>query len=373
MADTSVSFKCPNCTGPLSYMPGQSEIVCEYCGTRLSVADLEAYYARKEEQAAKAEQAKEQKWNTEGAGAAWSEDEQKMLRAFQCPSCGAEIVTDDNTMATECCYCGNPTMISARYEGALRPDYVIPFQKTRDEAKEAFRAFYEGKRLLPDNFLSDTRIDSIQGMYVPFWLFDSCVTATGSYRAKTVRTYRRGNCEVTEAEYYECQREGSLAFSKVPVDGSRRMDDTWMESIGPYDYSFLQPFTTSYLAGYLADRYDVAADEAAPRAQELVEHAALGELEKTVTGYTSFEQQEAFVTKDAENKVSYAMAPVWILTTRFQDEPYTFLMNGQSGKFVGKLPIDEGKCKKYTAGAFVVLLPVFYFLAKLVLGSLNVL
>ena len=213
MADTSVSFKCPNCTGPLSYVPGQSEIVCEYCGTRLSVADLEAYYAR---------------------------NEQKMLRAFQCPSCGAEIVTDDNTMATECCYCGNPTMISARYEGALRPDYVIPFQKTRDEAKEAFRAFYEGKRLLPDNFLSDTRIDSIQGMYVPFWLFDSCVTATGSYRAKTVRTYRRGNCEVTEAEYYECQREGSLAFSKVPVDGSRRMDDTWMESIGPYDYSFLQ-------------------------------------------------------------------------------------------------------------------------------------
>lgn len=64
-----------------------------------------------------------------------------------------------------------------------------------------------------------------------------------------------------------------------------------------------------------------------------------------MTGYTSFEQQEAFVTKDAENKVSYAMAPVWILTTRFQDEPYTFLMNGQSGKFVGKLPIDEGKCK----------------------------
>ena len=105
MADTSVNFKCPNCTGPLSYVPGQSEIVCEYCGTRLSVADLEAYYARKEEQAAKAEQAKEQKWNTEGAGAAWSEDEQKMLRAFQCPSCGAEIVTDDNTMATECCYC----------------------------------------------------------------------------------------------------------------------------------------------------------------------------------------------------------------------------------------------------------------------------
>ena len=88
MADTSVSFKCPNCTGPLSSVPGQSEIVCEYCGTRLSVADLEAYYARKEEQAAKAEQAKEQKWNTEGAGAAWSEDEQKMLRAFQCPSCG---------------------------------------------------------------------------------------------------------------------------------------------------------------------------------------------------------------------------------------------------------------------------------------------
>ena len=120
-------------------------MTCEYCGTELSIADLEAFYAAKEENAAKAEEARQKKWDTDGAGKEWSEDEAKILRAFTCSSCGAEIVCDENTIATECCYCGNPTMIAQRYDGALRPDYVIPFQKTKKDAQEAFKKFLQGE------------------------------------------------------------------------------------------------------------------------------------------------------------------------------------------------------------------------------------
>ncbi len=369
MADTSVSFKCPNCSAPLEYAPGADKVTCEYCGTELSIADLEAFYSKKEEQAAKAEEARQKKWDTDNAGKEWSEDEAKMLRAFTCSSCGAEIMCDENTIATECCYCGNPTMISQRYGGTLRPDYVIPFQKTKEDAQEAFKSFYKGKLLLPSNFVSQNRLEAIQGMYVPFWLFDSDVTATGSYKAKNADTMIVGNNQITEEHVYQCEREGSMSFKMVPIDGSKKMDDTWMESIGPFDYSTMVPFTTAYLAGYLADKYDVPAEEAAPRADDLVTQAALDMMDDTVTGYASKTREDGFVSKD-QNSVSYALAPVWILTTRYQDKPYTFIMNAQSGKFVGSLPVDNNKCMMYTGGAFVILLPILYYLSKMLLGAL---
>ncbi len=369
MADTSVSFKCPNCSAPLAYAPGADHVTCEYCGTELSIADLEAFYVAKEENAAKAEEARQKKWDTDGAGKEWSEDEAKILRAFTCSSCGAEIVCDENTIATECCYCGNPTMIAQRYDGALRPDYVIPFQKTKKDAQEAFKNFYKGKLLLPSNFVGQNRVDAIQGMYVPFWLFDSKVTAVASYKAKNVNTFVVGKNQITEERVYRCDREGEMKFNRVPMDGSKKMDDTWMESIGPFDYSTMVPFTTAYLAGYLADKYDVPAEEMAPRADELVTNTALAQMDDTVTGYTSCNREDGFVSKD-ENTVSYALAPVWILSTTYNGTPYTFIMNAQSGKFVGSLPVDKNKASMYTAAVFVVFVPILYFLIKMMFGSL---
>lgn len=369
MADTSVSYKCPNCSAPLAYAPGAKDVTCEYCGTEFKVSDLEAYYAKKEEQAAKAEEAREKKWDTKDAGSEWSDEETKSLRAFTCSSCGAEIVCDENTIATECCYCGNPTLIASRYSGTLRPDYVIPFQKTKEDAMEAFKNFYKGKLLLPSNFVSKNRVEAIQGMYVPFWLFDSKVTATASYKTKNMDTFIIGNNQVTESHVYQCERQGTMEFKRVPVDGSKKMDDTWMQSIGPFDYSTMVPFTTAYLAGYLADKYDVTAEETAPRADELVSRAALNEIDDTVTGYMSVDREDGFVSKD-ENHVSYALAPVWILSTTYQDKPYTFIMNAQSGKFVGSLPVDKTKGMMYTAAAFLVLAPLLYFVIKSFFGAL---
>ena len=120
---------------------------------------------------------------------------------------------------------------------------------------------------------------------------------------------------------------------------------------------------------YLADKYDVPAEEMAPRADELVTNTALAQMDDTVTGYTSCNREDGFVSKD-ENTVSYALAPVWILSTTYNGTPYTFIMNAQSGKFVGSLPVDKNKASMYTAAAFVVFVPILYFLIKMMFGSL---
>lgn len=170
MANTSVGYTCPNCGGPLSFSPGAARVTCPYCDTEFETAKIEEIFAKQEKMAAEAQAAKEAKWHTEGAGGEWSEEEAAAMKAFTCSSCGAEIVSDGNTMATECCYCGNPVMLPSRFNGMLKPDFVIPFKKTKEDAVAQLKEFYKGRWLLPKAFTAGNRVESIQPMYVPFWL-----------------------------------------------------------------------------------------------------------------------------------------------------------------------------------------------------------
>ena len=98
MAETSVGYKCPNCSAPLTFLPGHDKVTCEYCGTELEVKTIEEMYAAKEAAAAKAQAAKEAKWDTSAAGSEWEADEAEQMKAFTCSSCGAQIVSDGNRM-----------------------------------------------------------------------------------------------------------------------------------------------------------------------------------------------------------------------------------------------------------------------------------
>lgn len=366
MSDTSVSYTCPNCGGPLNFAPGEQKVLCPYCDTEFDVKTIEELFAQKQENAVKAAQAKEAKWNTQDAGSEWEAEEAAHLKAVTCSSCGAEIVCDENTMATECCYCGNPTMLPSKFDGMLKPDFVIPFKKTKEEAVAALKEFYKGKRLLPSAFTANNRVEDIQPMYVPFWLFDSDVSASASFRGESDNIIDTTDEVITETSVYDCERSGKMHFSRIPVDGSSKMDDTYMESIEPFDYSELIPFSAAYFTGCLADKYDVDAKASEPRASARVEKSAIGVLEETVTGYTRCQLKDHAVQKEG-NHVSYAMAPVWILTTRYDGKPYTFMMNGQTGKMVGSLPYDNGKSWMYMGITTAVLFPVLYYLMKLVL------
>ncbi len=363
MADTSVSYKCPNCGAPLKFIPGHEKITCEHCDSEFEVSTIENLFRDKENMAVKTREAQEAKWATHEAGGEWSAEEEAALKAFTCSSCGAEIVCDENTMATECVYCGNPTMIPKRFDGMLKPDFVIPFKKNKQDAINSLKKFYEGKKLLPDAFTANNRVEAIQPMYVPFWLFDSEVEAHANFKAEKIRTRETPSEIIRETQIYNCTRGGIMKFEKIPVDGSKKMDDTYMESIEPFDYSELVPFSAAYLTGYLADKYDVDAESSVPRADKRVEQSSLNVLASTVNGFDSFIEESHAVIKD-KGEVTYAMVPVWILTTRYEDKPYTFMMNGQTGKVVGSLPYDSGKAFKYPAICALIVMPIIYFIVK---------
>lgn len=264
------------------------------------------------------------------------------MKSYTCPSCGAELICDASTAATSCPYCGNPTVVPGQFSGALKPDLVIPFQLSKEEAVAALKKHYQGKPFLPKSFTAGNHIQEIRGVYVPFWMFDGEAKGFARYEATRSRTYRQGNEEITETQHFDVYRAGQVAFEKVPVDASSKMPDDHMDSIEPYDYTGLKPFSTAYLPGFLADKYDCTVEDSRGRADERCRNTLSAALRDSVQGYeTCVPVNETANLK--RGKVHYALMPVWMLNTKWQGKDFFFAMNGQTGKLVGDLPMSWGK------------------------------
>lgn len=336
---TLQEYKCPCCGGAIEFDSSLQKMKCPYCDTEFDMETLASYDAGlKDEQDS-------MEWET-SAGGEWQEGEANGLRSYICRSCGGEIVGDANTAATSCPFCGNPVVMMGQFSGALRPDFVIPFKLDKNAAKAGLQKHLTGKRLLPKIFKDQNHIDEIKGVYVPFWLFDTDADARVRYRTTKLRCWSDSEYNYTETSHFLVHRGGSVGFEHIPVDGSSRMADDLMESIEPYDFSDAVDFQTAYLAGYLADKYDVDAEQSIERANERVKKSAEEAFASTVEGYDTVTAESSSVQLHG-GKAKYALYPVWILNTTWKGQKYTFAMNGQTGKFVGDLPVDKAAARRW--------------------------
>ena len=214
---------------------------------------------------------------------------------------------------------------------------------------KALANFCLHKPLLPKDFVSENRLEEISGLYVPFWLFDAEADAKIRYEATKSEHWTEGDYDVTRTNYFMIIREGGAAFDFVPVDGSQKMDDAYMEALEPFDISEGVEFNMGYLSGFLADKYDISSDDSKPRANQRVKNGIRSLMRDTVRGYeTVIEKNTSVMLTDG--KISYAMLPVWMLSTNYKGKIYRFAMNGQTGKFVGELPISWAKFWAFFAG-----------------------
>lgn len=360
MAEQVTNYKCPACTGPLQFDAESGKLICEYCGTIHEISEIEALYGKVNEQAAQAQQAAEEQqedtaenWDTSGLSDDWGEEADGM-RIYNCPSCGAQLICEETTAATSCPYCDNPTIVPGQFAGVLKPDYVIPFKLKKEQAIEALKKHYEGKKLLPNAFKTENHLEEIKGIYVPFWLFDGSADGEMNFEATKTRTYRAGEYRITETSHYDVVRRGTVNFEKIPVDGSKKMPDDYMDSLEPYDYKDLKVFSTAYLPGYMADKYDITVEESSKRADARAENTIVDSLRGSVTGYVGvIEKNRSIRLKRGE--VKYALLPVWILNTKWNGKKYMFAMNGQTGKFIGDLPIDKNKRTRIFATVYGII------------------
>ncbi len=363
MASQVTNYQCPACSGPMHFDATSGKLKCDFCESSYSVEEVEEFMREKNEKAVEAmNQGASDEWKVSEFTSDWGNGADKM-KSYDCPACGAELICDESTAATCCPYCGNKTVIPGQFAGSLKPEYVIPFKTTKEQAKEALKSHYKGKRLLPNSFASGNRIEDIQGVYVPFWMYDCEATGQINYSAEKSTTRKTDEEEITTTEHFEVARAGDLKFEKIPVDASTRMPDGHMDSIEPYNYDEIKEFSMAYMPGFLADKYDEDAEKCGGRMEERVKKSFIDEVDNTITGYDSFDMKDKNI-KVKKGAAHYAMLPVWMLATKWNDQSFIFAMNGQTGKLVGDLPVDQGKKWSYFAGigaALIALMLVLNF------------
>jgi len=331
-----VDHKCLGCGAPLDFNTNTQNWICRYCNRIYDINGLE-YNINK-----------------------FNNTRLNNVDLYVCGNCGAKVMGNNSTSATKCLYCGNSVIIKKNLDGIYKPDYIITFKKKKEDILNVL------SRELKFNFFSDKEFGNINNvkeitqLYVPYWLLSCEVMASikGIYFAQTK------NSTINKKIY----RLGTMSFNRVPADAKSNLNDELLQGIEPFNYKELIPFEYPYLAGMIAECYDINEHEIIRKQiKERIEEAAEDKLIKTISGKNNFSVHErsTFINKE---KFEYVLVPIWFIKLEYQGKIYEFCVNDQNNKVAGIRQVNKKKVTiSYLLASILSLL--MCFLAKPVILS----
>lgn len=249
------------------------------------------------------------------------------LNLYKCTSCGAQLMLNGTEASTFCSFCGLPTIIFDRISKEERPDKILPFKLTKEQALSNIQSSI-GQSKFAANEIKELSVEDIRGIYMPYWLYDSYIRMHASL-------YTTGKHHHT---YY---RDASCTYKNIPADAALGLNNILSERLAPFDMKELVDFDASYLSGFYADKYDVPADAVQKsirsKAQDMINTAVHQACPGTLTD-KSKTTEEYHV-----QKIHYALLPAYFVTLRYGDSVHLILVNGQTGKVVTNLPANRAK------------------------------
>lgn len=342
MADT---IKCTSCGSNLTFNPDLQMLECVYCGVLLDPRGSKADSAINQ---LKLEEALEEE--------VFSEDE-KLYQRIICNSCGAELVTDFNTSATFCVYCGSPLLSVQKLTKQYKPKYIIPFKINKNDTERYFLKWCRGGRFTPFGFTSRRNIEKLKGIYVPYWLFDveGNLERIGEAVVEHTRGYSGGKTVTIDSEYYEIERQIKVSWKNIPLNASKRLDNELMEAIEPYVFYDLVDYDYKYLPGFYAEAYDLSSKSLTSRISKRIDAYFESEYKASTSG---FKHASTLGKGDVIDSIeaSYALFPIWFMNYKFNGKTHTFIMNGQTGAIAGIPPVSKLKAVLVGLEAFAIIL-----------------
>ncbi len=302
------NYKCSACGGDIAFNPATQKLVCEHC--------LTAYSSIEEK--------------TPGL----NED----YNSYDCLSCGAKLVADKTTIATECAFCGSNVVLSDKTNTYTRPEFILPFLIDKDKAMGLFRDFCNKEKLTPREITKQSKISRMQGVYVPAWFFSTNADSTLQFECSTdeikVVSAKR------MASIFDVVMRGFARFDKIPVNASSYVNSRFIESIEPFECNKLTPFDNKYIMGFLADYSDISSDKCLKTAENRIVESVSAVCKKMMKRYAEIKLKNSSVAYNDYEK-NNVLIPVWFLNIQYKKEKYCFTINGQTGKIAGVLPMSN--------------------------------
>lgn len=321
-------FQCKNCGGNVIYSPEKKMMYCPFCDSEKS----------------------EERKDTVSSD----------IRI--CPNCSGEVPVQEHTSATQCPYCDNYIIFNERVEGEYQPDLIIPFQHSKEMVKKLMREKFGKLVFSPIDFLSEVRLNSMEGDYVPFWLYDYDTYCVYRGEGKKVRSWTTGDTQYTETSIYDVYREMNIDFKQIPADASVKMPDKVMDLLEPYQYDGLMPFQPEYMSGFYGEKYNMPAAVIEPRTRKKMQEDASQMLRQSVGGYSSLTDRVKNIDVRS-SATKYGLLPVWTYRYQYKGTEYPFYINGQTAKIVGKAPVSKGKVIAYSFTLWACLMALLSLLS----------
>lgn len=383
MTDT-FTHKCPNCGGPLLFDPKDQKFHCEYCLSVYTEDEVTAYETAQRDAHLEADTAQvpepELTFSAESQAEGMTPEEKAAFKEatgtqdmnedtlkgamelFDCPSCGAQIVTEATTAATYCYYCHNPVVLSGRLSGKFLPEKVLPFSIEKEEAVEKFLAWTKKKWFIPKDFFNKEQIDKMTGVYFPYWVVDAKVNGQLNGMGTTIRIWRVGDIEYTETQQFDVERQGKLSFKELIKNAlSKNVQQKMVEAVQPFLLDKAVAFKSQYLAGFQAEKRDIEYDAIQNAIQSELKDYSESLLRDTASGYTTLTKLRTDISLENEEN-HYILLPIWVVTYRSNEQSkkvYYYAMNGQTGKVSGILPVSYRRLGLFTFGVFASILALF--------------
>ncbi len=335
-------YECPNCAANLKFHIKKQMLFCEACETTMDPYDFH-----------KKRDAQESRLPESSAGSKHDDQLQEIkfykTTLFTCPQCGGELITEDDTVATFCSYCGGSTILDSRISKEQAPRYIIPFQKDKEDCKKAYKRMMRYAHFVPKGFKDAEHIERFRPIYMPFWLY----TFKHNGSVKLLDSRKTPQRERLKAEYDGLFYDASSTFS-----------DDLTDAIWPYHLEEKKKFTPSFLSGFYADAGDIHQDLYVEEAREMVTEDTLHRIRKDPDHFRDWaygwklRPVEESLDFKAEKK-DLAMLPVWFLAYRKKDRVAYAVVNGQTGKIAADMPIAV---HKYLLSSLFWAIPIFLLL-----------
>lgn len=344
-------FPCPSCGSDLRFDPGSGGMLCAHCGTQVPVPENRGPINELDLRAA-AEHALEP--------AAMEE-----TRVARCESCGARVEFDADLHARECPFCASPMVTDTGLHRHIKPQAQLPFLISEEEAQGAMRRWLGRLWFAPSDLKRLARAGrAMDGIYVPYWTYDAATRT--EYRGKRGKVYhesrrvpvmidgKRRMTTRSTAKVRWSPAHGRVAreFDDVLVLGSGSLPKRFTDALAPWDLSALSAYDPRYLAGFRAEGYGIAVEDAYGEAKEIMNAVIRDDIRRDIGG----DRQHIDDVRTDVGRLTFkhVLLPVWLAAYRYRGRAYRFVINGRTGAVEGQRPYSAVKIALMVALALIV-------------------
>jgi hypothetical protein len=350
---------CAACGAQAEWNPRKQRLVCPFCGTEAPYAVVDAGSGRVVIEELDLVRALRE-LPDEARG--WQAEK----RSVQCRSCKAVCVFDPERVGQNCEFCGSPSLVDYQeIKAPIRPQSLLAFRVGEAQVRENMRRWFGSHFLAPGALKRRGLVDTVHGVYVPYWTFDAHAEcpwqAEAGHYYYTTETYRdsQGKTQTRQVQHVRWEPASGLVrhdFDDEPVPGSHGLDLGLLKSIEPFPTQELVPYDTAYLSGFVVEHYQVVLLDAAKRAEDAM-GAKLHEMCAAEVPGDTYRNLVIEPTYSGQT-FKHILVPVWLLRYDYGARAFQVLVNGYTGAIAGHYPKSFWKIFFLVLGALLVVLLV---------------